>query len=239
MSNELKRATEKAKKLYLENTCNEIMEFQRTGRSDLMYVKTKELGWKETQGIHNIGIEDSQGNRIVDERHVLKIWRITSRLTELYDRPNRPENLELEPEEVDTDEEGPCVLQSGVEKAIKELRYRKATGDDDVPGDGLKLFGEDCLKILTKLINTIYETGEWPKDFTEVIMIALKKKTQATKCSDNRTISPIALTAKIIAKILRRMVERKIEDVLGEDQFVFRRGKGTRDAIVIMRIIAE
>ena len=29
----------------------------------------------------------------------------------------------------------------------------------------------------------------------------------------------IARTAKIIAKILRRRIERKIEDVLGEDQF--------------------
>jgi hypothetical protein len=36
---------------------------------------------------------------------------------------------------------------------------------------------------------------------------------------------------QIIAKILRRRIERKIEDVLGEDQFGFRRGKGTRDAI--------
>ena len=56
------------------------------------------------------------------------------------------------------------------------MRNRKATGDDDVPGDVLKLLGEGGLKILTRLINTIYETGEWPKDFTEVTMIALKKK---------------------------------------------------------------
>ena len=41
-------------------------------------------------------------------------------------------------------------------------------------------------------------------------MIALKKKTQATKCSDHRTISLIAHTAKIIAKILRRRIERKL-----------------------------
>jgi len=44
----LKRATEKAKKEYLENARTEIMEFHRTGRYDLMYMKTKELGWKET-----------------------------------------------------------------------------------------------------------------------------------------------------------------------------------------------
>ena len=105
--------------------------------------------------------------------------------------------------------------------------------------DVLKLFGEGGLKIMTKLINTIYETGEWPKDFTEVTMIALKKKPQATKCSDHRTISLIAHTAKIVAKILRRRIEKKIEDVLGEDQFGFRRGKGTRDAIGMLRIISE
>ena len=63
-----------AKKEYLENICNEIMEFQRTGRYNLMYMKTKQLGWKETQGIQNIGIEDSQGNRIVEKSQVLKIW---------------------------------------------------------------------------------------------------------------------------------------------------------------------
>ena len=102
----LRRATENAKKEYLENICNEIMEYERTGRYDLMYMKTKELGWKETQWIQNIDIEDSQGNRVVDQTQVLKIWE--NHITELYDRPNRPETLEVEPEEeVDTDDKGP------------------------------------------------------------------------------------------------------------------------------------
>ena len=74
------------------------------------------------------------------------------------------------------------------------MRNKKATGDDDVPGDVFKLLGECGLKIMTKLINTIYETGEWPKDFTEVTIIALKKKPQATKCSDHCTISLITHT---------------------------------------------
>ena len=43
LRNILKRATEKAQKEYLENTCTEIMEFYRTGRFDFMYMKTKEL----------------------------------------------------------------------------------------------------------------------------------------------------------------------------------------------------
>jgi hypothetical protein len=102
-------------------------------------------------------------------------------------------------------------LQSEVEKVIKEMRNKKATGDDNVPRDVLKLFGEGGLKIMSKLINTIYETREWPKDFTEVTMIALKKKPQATKCSDHRKVSLIAHTAKIVAKLLRRRIQKKIK----------------------------
>jgi len=70
---------------------------------------TKELGWKETQGIQNNGIEDSQGNRIVEQSQVLKIWK--NYIRELFDRPNRPETLEVEPEEeVDADEKGPIYF---------------------------------------------------------------------------------------------------------------------------------
>jgi hypothetical protein len=68
-----------------------------------------------------------------------------------------------------------------VEKAIKKMRDKKATGDDDVPGDVLKLLGDDGLRLMTQRINSMYVTGEWPRDFIEVTMIALKKKPKAIK----------------------------------------------------------
>jgi len=65
---------------------------------------------------------------MVDQTQVLKIWE---NYAELYDRPNRPETLEIEPEEeVETDNKGPYILHSEVEKAIKETRNKKATRDD-------------------------------------------------------------------------------------------------------------
>jgi hypothetical protein len=92
---------------------------------------------------------------------------------------------------------------------------------------------------MTQLINSIYVrvTGEWPRDFTEVTIIALKDKSKATICSDHCKISRD--TAKMVARILRRWIERKSKDVFGEDQFGFRRGKGTRDATGMLRIISE
>jgi hypothetical protein len=140
-----------------------------------MYMKTKELGWKENHGIHNIGIDDSQGNVIIDQKQVLKIWE--NYITERYDRADCPEHLEVKPEEeVDEDKKGPYILQSEVEKAMKEMRHKKAKGDDDVPVDVLRLLGEDGLKLMTQLIKSIYVTGEWPRDVIEVTVIALKKK---------------------------------------------------------------
>jgi hypothetical protein len=200
-----------------------------------MYMKTKELGLKENHGIQNIGIGDSQGNMIIDQRQAPQIWE-----NYITDRANRSEQLEVEPEaEVDEDEKGPYIFQSEVGKALKEMRDKQATGDDDVSGDVLKLLGEDGLRLMTQLINSVYVTGEGPRDLIEVTMIALKKKPEATKYSDNRTISIIAHAAKIVARILRRRIERKTEDVLGEEEFGFRRGKGTRDAFGMQRIISE
>jgi hypothetical protein len=49
------------------------MELQGTGRYDLMYRKAKEIDQKKYNGIRTVGIEDSQGNMIVDRKQVLKI----------------------------------------------------------------------------------------------------------------------------------------------------------------------
>jgi hypothetical protein len=125
-----------------------------------------------------------------------------------------------------------------VEKLIKEMRDKRATGDDDVPAEALKLLGDDGLNLLTQLVNNIYESGEWSKDFIEVTMAALKKP-KARKCTYHHTISLTAHAAKVVASVIRRRSEKKIEDVLGEDQFGFRKGKRTRDAAGMLRIITK
>ena len=126
------------------------------------YMKTEEQNWKENHGIQNIGTEESKGNITVDVRQVLKILENYS--TEPYDRTKWPADLEFElEEEVDADKRGPYNWQSEDEKVVRD---KKARRDDDVPRDVLKLLGEDGLRIMKQLLNDIYETGKWSKDFT-------------------------------------------------------------------------
>ena len=41
------------------------------------------------------------------------------------------------------------------------------------------------------------------------------------------------------SKIFRRIIEKKIEDILRKDLFGFRTGKGIRNTILMLRIISE
>ena len=55
----------------------------------------------------------------------------------------------------------------------------------------------------------------------------LQKKMNAVECSDHRTISLISHASKIL------------KDFIGRNQFGFRKGCGTRDAMGVMRMICE
>ena len=128
-----------------------------------------------------------------------------------------------------------------MERATAEMTDNKATGDDDVSGDLVKQFRVDGLSTVIQQINNIrlYETGEWPKNFSEVTVIALKKKQRATKCSDHHTVTLITNIAIMVASLLGLRFERKIEEALGENHSGFIRGKGASDTIGMLRIISE
>ena len=101
------------------------------------------------------------------------------------------------------------------------IRVKNATRDNGVPGDVLKLLGEDDLRIMKQLINNVCENGEWPKVCNKFKMIAFKEKPKPTNQRDLRTICLVANSTKIVGRILKRRIERKTEDVFQLDNFNF------------------
>ena len=80
----------------------------------------------------------------------------------MYDSENHPKDIAFEAEdELDEDYKGSTVLtrKSEVVKAIKNMRRKKATGDN-IPVDLLKELGDSGLKIITALVNKIYMSGD-------------------------------------------------------------------------------
>jgi hypothetical protein len=72
----------------------------------------------------------------------------------LYDSENCPQDIAIEAEDkLDENDKGPTILKSEVVKAIKDMRRKKPTGDDNIPVNLLKELGDHGLKIMTALVN--------------------------------------------------------------------------------------
>ena len=81
----------------------------------------------------------------------------------------------------------------------------------------------------------------WPEDFLQSIIIPIKKKPNPTSCEDHRTISLLTHASKVMIRILAKRIQAKTEAIggLGDDQFGFRKGMGTRDATGTLRVLTE
>jgi hypothetical protein len=88
LRNELKSATEKAQKEYPDSICEHITELQRKRCYNLMYMETKQPGWKENHGSQNIGIKYTQGDITIDQRQYQQFDRsiLQSYMTQLIDQ---------------------------------------------------------------------------------------------------------------------------------------------------------
>lgn len=227
LRNLVNREARKAKERYLERICKEVEENMQIERTDKAY-RTANKFFNKHKKTTSGTIEDKEGRLLFGE-DVGKRWK--EYIEELYDgTPLLKETIGKE-EETNEDDMGDYILQEEFEKAIKELANNKAMGIDDIPAELIKNAGENMKQILLKLIRSIYDTGELPTDFQKCIMVPIPKKKSAIKCEQYRTLSLVSHASKILLKIVQRRIEGKVEDMLS-DQFGFRRGSGTREAIL-------
>ena len=119
------------------------------------------------------------------------------------------------------------ILKSEVEIAIKGLKRNKIPGEDNISAELIQEGGETTVNIMHVLCNKILNSGVWPTQWTEVILIPLPKKANSKKCSDYRTLSMISHASKILLKIIQRRITPRVEQILSEMQEGFRKNRST------------
>jgi len=83
----------------------------------------------------------------------------------------------------------------------------------------------------------IWETGEWPEEWTFSTFIPLPKKDDLKKCANYRTIALVSHASKILLRIILERIRVKTETEIADEQAGFRQGRGTRDQITNLRIL--
>ena len=122
---------------------------------------------------------------------------------------------------------------SEVVKEICSLQTKKASGHD--------LISTRCIKenllvlapVLTQLINLMIEQSEFPNCLKVARVIPLFKKGSKTNPANYRPISILSVISKIAEKIMAKQMRDYLEihDILSTNQYGFRPGRSTSQAI--------
>ena len=145
----------------------------------------------------------------------------------------------MEAAPTDEDDMGPPILRRDVEVAIQAMKCKEAVGIDEIPAEVLKSLDERGIDEIWKLCKLMYDTGQWPTDYSTSVIISIPKKVNADECKFYRTISIIPHASKIMLKILHGRMTKKIDEFLSDSQFGFRSERGTRDATGTLRQFIE
>lgn len=133
----------------------------------------------------------------------------------------------------------PSILESEVRQAVKILSSNKAPGIDNIPIELFKKAGEQGIKVMHRLLNEIWVSRVWPKQWQRSVYIPIYKKGDPSECSNYRTISLIPHASKIMLKIIQKRLEPIMESLIPPEQAGFRKNRGTRDHISNIRRLME
>ena len=92
-------------------------------------------------------------------------------------------------------EQEPPSLRSEVAHAIRQAASCKATGPDEVPAELSKAGGKT---VPDRICVAIWETGEWPEEWTFSTFIPLPQKDDLKQCANYRTIALVSHASKIL-----------------------------------------
>ena len=136
--------------------------------------------------------------------------------------------------------EGPVekVVRDEIVEAIQSMKSGKATGTSDVSVEIIVASGEIGVKVMMELCQRVVDGGGMPDEWkTSVIVPIFKGKGNVMSCGSYRVVKLLEHAMKIVERVLERPIRTQVN--LNEMQFGFMRGKGTVDAILIVRRMQE
>ena len=162
------------------------------------------------------GIQTATGKNLIEAGQIADRWK--GYCEDLYcDEEGKATEQEYWQQE-------PPPLRSEVARAIRQPASRKATGPDEVPAELFKAGGETVLDRMHRICVTIWETGEWPEEWTFSTFIPLPKKGNLKQCANYRTIALVSHASKILLRIILERIRVKTETEIADEHAGFRQG---------------
>lgn len=92
---------------------------------------------------------------------------------------------------------------------------------------------------MTRIFNRVLQDEQTPADWSNLLIIPIHKKEDKMMTSNYRAVTLTSIPCKVFCKIILQRMQIRIDEALKESQFGFRVGRGTVDAIFVMRQVME
>ena len=229
-----KRGIVKAREAEQEKFGESLDEADRKGA---VFRVAKQIVGKNRDVVGGGCMKDVNGDIVVEEDKVLEVWRAHY---EKLSNEEFPWNREALPVVGAVNEscKGEEITMEEVRSAIKKMRNNKAAGPSGVVADMLKAAGEAGRRWITDICNRVVKEGRIPDDWCKSWMVNVYKgKGDALQCGSYRGIRLL----EHVLKVLERVIEARVRTTVKIDdmQFGFMPGRGTTDAIFIVRQLQE
>ena len=136
--------------------------------------------------------------------------------------------------------EGPSepITLEMITKTINKMASGKAAGPSGIVAEMLKPLGEAGVAEVRDLIEDIISEGYIPIDWQESYIVNLYKgKGDALNRGNYRGLKLIEQTMKVLERVVEGLIRQRVE--IDEMQCGFMSGRGTTDAIFIVRQLQE
>lgn len=125
-----------------------------------------------------------------------------------------------------------------VQIALRQTKKGKAAGPSDIIVEMILAGGEDIEKAIVHLVNCIVAQGKIPNDWSlSYILNCFKGKGDALERGNYRGLKLLDQVMKVMERILETIICTQVD--IDSMQFGFMPGRGTTDAIFILRQIHE
>ena len=132
----------------------------------------------------------------------------------------------------------PLVDEETVRRALHKMKTGKAAGASGVTAEMLNAAGDIGVVLMKDLINTIIYECTIPDDWLKSIIVNVYKgKGDALERGNYRGIKLLDQGMKVLERVLESLIRDRVS--IDEMQFGFRQGRGTTDAIFIVRQLQE
>ena len=117
------------------------------------------------------------------------------------------------------------------------MKKNKATGPDEIPVEAWRVLGGEGVDLLWDLMIKIEEQEHIPDEWRESVLVPIYKKGDVQECQNYRGIKLLSHIMTIWERIVDKRVRFEVE--VAEEQFGFMAGRGTTNAIFILRQMVE